>query len=80
MKALDFEVIESKKTREDTSCCGAGGGLRNNAPKISSKIAKLRFKDVSTKKLITCCPMCYHHLKENAPKDVEVLEFSQVLL
>lgn len=80
LKALDFEVIESNQTRENTLCCGAGGGLRNNAPKISSKIAKLRIKDIKTKKLITSCPMCYHHLKENAPKDVEVLELSQVLL
>ena len=80
LKALDFEVIESKKTRENTLCCGAGGGLKNNAPKIASKIAKIRFEDVPTKKLITPCPMCYHHLKENAPEDVEVLELSQVLV
>lgn len=80
LNALDFEVVESKRTRENTLCCGAGGGLRNNAPKLSSKIAKLRFKDSPTKKFITCCPMCYHHLKENAPQGIEVLEFSQVLL
>ncbi|MCG2718929.1 MAG: hypothetical protein L6408_08885 [Nanoarchaeota archaeon] len=80
IKALDFELIESKRTKENTLCCGAGGGLRNNAPKIASKVAKLRFDDVATKKLITCCPMCYHHLKEHAPMGIEVLELSQVLL
>ncbi len=80
LQALDFEVIESKRTRENTLCCGAGGGLRNNAPKMASKIAKLRMKGVKTHKLITCCPMCYYHLKENAPKNIEVLELSQVLI
>lgn len=80
LKALDFEIIESKKNKENTLCCGAGGGLRNNASKISSKIAKLRLKDVPAKKLITCCPMCYYHLKENTSDGIEVLELSQVLL
>lgn len=80
LKALGFEIVESKKTRENTLCCGAGSNLRSNAPKISSKIAKLRFKDLPTKKLITCCPLCYLHLKENAPQEIEVLELSQVLL
>jgi len=80
LKALGFEILESKRTKETTLCCGAGGGLRNNAPKLASKVAKLRFKDVPAKKLITCCPMCYYHLKENAPKGVEVLELSQVFV
>lgn len=80
LRALDFEIVESKRTRENTLCCGAGGGLRNNAPKMASKIAKLRFKDVPARKLITCCPMCYYHLKENAPDNIEVLELSQVLV
>jgi len=80
LKKIGYDIIESKHTKDRTLCCGAGGGLRNNAPKFSSKIAKLRFKDVPTKKLVTCCPMCYHHLKENSPEDVEVIELSQVLI
>ncbi|MDP2908400.1 MAG: (Fe-S)-binding protein [Nanoarchaeota archaeon] len=80
LKALGFELVEFKRNRENAMCCGAGGGLKNNASKMASRIASLRLKDIPTKKLITCCPMCYYHLKENAPEGVEVLELSQVLI
>lgn len=80
LKALGFEIVEPKRTRENALCCGGGGNLKSNAPKLASKIANLRFEDLPTKKLITCCPMCYYHLKENASEGVEVLELSQVLV
>ena len=33
-----------------------------------------------TKKLVTCCPMCYSHLKENAPDGLEVYELSELII
>lgn len=80
LKALGFELVEFKRSKENALCCGGGGNLKSNASRLASKIAKLRISDLHTKKLITCCPMCYYHLKENAPEGVEVLELSQVLL
>ncbi|MBM3199692.1 (Fe-S)-binding protein [Candidatus Woesearchaeota archaeon] len=80
LKALGFEVVEFKLSRENSMCCGGGGNLKSNAPKTASRIAKMRLKDLQTKKVITCCPMCYYQLKENAPEGVEVLELSHVLL
>ncbi|MFH0752784.1 MAG: (Fe-S)-binding protein [archaeon] len=61
------------------SCCGAGGGLKMNSPNISNRIAQQLLAKVKTPKLVTACPNCYLHLKENAT-DVEVLELSELML
>ena len=79
LESLGFEIQELEKNKENTMCCGAGGGLKNNLPQISKKIAKKLLSNVKTKKLITSCPLCYLHLKENS-KDIEILELSQVLV
>ena len=83
VKAMGFELIEMKDNKEKSLCCGAGAGLRNVKPRTSAEIAKIRGKqaaDAGTKKMVTCCPMCYSHLKENAPKGVEVYELSELLV
>jgi heterodisulfide reductase subunit D len=79
LEYLGFEVVELKDNHEKSLCCGGGGGIRSYDPDISKRIARLRLNQVKTKKMITPCPMCYSHLKENA-KDIEVLEFSEVLV
>lgn len=79
LRALGFEVVELRNHNEQSLCCGGGGGLKSNNPDVANKIAKLRLKQVKTSKIITPCPMCYVHLKENA-KGIEVLEFSEVLV
>ncbi len=79
LETLGFEIVELESNKENTICCGAGGGLKNNLPSISNKIAKKLLAKVKTKKLITTCPLCCQHLKENT-KNIEVLELSQVLV
>jgi len=79
LKKLNFDVVEIKKNRENSMCCGAGGGLKTNAPKLSNKIARNLLSHVKTKKLITTCPMCYVHLKENS-EGIDVVELSQVVV
>ena len=78
LQALDFEVVEFMNNREKSMCCGGGAGLRTNASKISSKIAKMLAEETKTDKIITTCPLCYLQLKENTDK--QVLELSQVLV
>lgn len=80
LEHLGFEIVEFDRNRKSSVCCGAGGGLKTNDPELSNKIARDRFRGLKTKKLVTPCPMCFAHFKENAPKGVEVLELSQVLV
>ncbi len=72
LEACGYEVINM-----NNMCCGAGGGLKTNNPKLANKIAKMKLKSAEDK-IITSCPLCYAHLKENTSK--EVLEISEVLL
>jgi heterodisulfide reductase subunit D len=78
LEKLGFEVIEFINHKENSSCCGAGGGVKFNFSKIADKAGVLRLSESRTKKLITACPMCYKHLKENS-KSIEVFELSEVL-
>jgi len=79
LESLGFDVKEMPQNRANGLCCGACGGLKENLPGLANKIAKEVLSKCKTKKLITCCPLCYLHLKENA-KEVQVLELSQVLI
>lgn len=79
LEALGFEIVEFGDNKERTMCCGAGGGLKANLKRTANRIAKLRLREVKTRKLITSCPLCYMHLKENA-EGINVLELSEVLI
>jgi len=79
LKHIGFNVIELRFCREESMCCGGGAGLKTNFPEISNKIAKMILDYVETDKLVTPCPLCYKHLKDNST-EIEVLEFSEVLI
>lgn len=79
LNAAGFDVVEMKRTKGEAMCCGAGGLLKANSPRIADRIAQLRLSQSMSNKLITACPLCYMHLKQNA-KNVQVLELSEVLI
>lgn len=79
LQHLGYTVKELKQNREKGVCCGAGGGLKQNSPKIANRMAQIVLSKVKTRKLVTACPSCYLHLKENA-KDIEVYELSELMV
>ncbi len=79
LQKLGYTVKEIRENREKSVCCGAGGVLKENAPKIANKMALILLSKVKTKKLVTSCPHCYLHLKENS-KDIEVYELSELIV
>jgi len=55
------ELIEMKRNRDETYCCGAGGGVKVSDPDYSEWIGSERLKefiDTQTEELITSCPHC----------------------
>jgi Fe-S oxidoreductase len=80
LKQTGFKLIEPSRSREKTFCCGAGGGMKQNSPKIANKIAKERLGQLGSKKIIVSCPYCYLHLKENSGNKKKVLELGEVLV
>ncbi|MEM4230876.1 MAG: (Fe-S)-binding protein [Candidatus Pacearchaeota archaeon] len=82
LRLLGYQVMELPLNRENSLCCGGGGGLKANNPELSNKIAKKIFEYVKgsgVSKIISTCPMCFSQFKENF-QGIEVLEFSDVVL
>ncbi len=79
LEAVGFTIRELEKNKEDTIICGAEGGMIQNVPLLANKLAKKVFEIVTTKKLIVADPLAYHHLKNNAPQSIKVLELGEVL-
>ena len=81
LKSSGVKIKEMKLSKGNSFCCGAGAGVRTNYPVLSDAIAKERLdmaKETKANCLVTTCPMCYMHLKENS-KDMVVKELSQII-
>ncbi|MBN1792363.1 (Fe-S)-binding protein [Candidatus Woesearchaeota archaeon] len=81
LKKRGFTIKEPFHCKERTFCCGAGGGLKQNNPELASKIASARIKQLRAAGIVTSCPYCYLHLKENLNPSIgkHVFEMSEVL-
>jgi heterodisulfide reductase subunit D len=58
-------VVEMKRTRELSKCCGAGGGIRRAYPELSIAMARNLIRDaeaVGAEILVIDCPACYERL------------------
>jgi len=80
IKKLGYEILEMELSKNESFCCGGGGGMKSNEPELANKIAKDRIeqaKKTGAKILCTNCPLCYLHLKENA-KEIEVKELIEL--
>ncbi|MFX1281566.1 MAG: (Fe-S)-binding protein [Promethearchaeota archaeon] len=66
MKIPNLELIEMKRNRSHSWCCGAGGGVKSQYPDLAKGIAKERIKeaiDSGAEILTTSCPFCIGNLK-----------------
>ena len=73
-------LVEMESIRENSLCCGAGGGVKSAYPEIASEMAKSRInqaKDTGCETLITACPFCKLNLKNG---DLEVLDLTEFLV
>ncbi len=76
------ELKEMRFSKEYSFCCGGGAGLRTTNKELSKRIAKKRVEqaeEINVDAIITTCPLCYLHLKENSDK-IPVYELSQIII
>jgi len=82
IKSLGYEIKEMDLSKNQSFCCGGGGGVQSNELELANKVAKDRIamaKKTGVKTLITPCPLCYMHLKNNANgEEIEVKELSHL--
>jgi len=80
LKKANYLIIEPALSREKTSCCGAGGGLKQVNPSLAERIGVQRLSQIRANKVVVSCPFCYAHLKGCAAKSSkEVVDFSEII-
>lgn len=84
IKFFGYNLLEFSMNRENSICCGAGGGLKDNFPNIANGVAIKKIveaKALNSHMLITACPMCYEHFKNNNKNsDLQIYELSQIIV
>jgi heterodisulfide reductase subunit D len=65
------ELREMERIRENSWCCGAGGGVKSAFPEWASETSELRIKEAEktgAECLVTACPFCLQNLKDGVAK------------
>lgn len=73
-------LVEMENIRENSLCCGAGGGVKSAYPEIAGEMAKLRLSqaiDTDCGTLVTPCPFCKLNLEND---EIEVLDLTEFLV
>lgn len=61
-----IKLIEMERNRENSRCCGAGGGLKSGYPDMQNQISQKRVTDAintGATELVSACPFCYQGLQ-----------------
>lgn len=80
--AAGASLTEMEKAREDSFCCGAGGGHFWMETKAGQRINTLRIQQARQAKadtVVTACPYCFHMLNDatktmNLEKEIRVVD------
>jgi Fe-S oxidoreductase len=77
------EVKDMERNREQTPCCGSGGGVRSLYSDLSAEMASGLLKMAPGQMVVSTCPFCTFQLRSTArEKDInkEVIYFSKIIL
>ena len=64
-----IEFVEMERIRENSRCCGAGGGVKSAHPDFALWCANERLKEAEatgSTTLVTCCPFCEQNMRDAA--------------
>ncbi|MDO5850726.1 MAG: heterodisulfide reductase-related iron-sulfur binding cluster [Methanobacteriaceae archaeon] len=73
------ELVEMKNIKEQSRCCGSGGGVKSAYGDLANSIATLRIEeaeDTDADLIVTACPFCKLNLSDNSD-NLEVLDLSE---
>ena len=79
---LGVELVEMENTRNNSWCCGAGGGARSAFPEWSLETSAKRIaeaKQTGSHMLVTACPFCKRNLSDSSDDSLEVLDLSELV-
>ncbi len=79
---LGLELKEMWRTRQDSLCCGSGGGVLFNKPALAKRYASNRWEEAKAtgaRLMITACPFCNINLNASKPKGLDVVDLTSLM-
>ncbi|KYC44940.1 MAG: hydrogenase MvhADGHdrABC CoB-CoM heterodisulfide reductase subunit B [Candidatus Methanofastidiosum methylothiophilum] len=77
----NIEFVEMKRSKEDSRCCGAGGGVKSLFGDLSISMANERINDaneIEAELIVSTCPFCKRNLKDTSK--MEIIDLSELIL
>jgi Fe-S oxidoreductase len=77
-----IELVEMHRRRDQTYCCGAGGGASEAFPDYASFAASERLREASTvgaEAIVVSCPLCKEHFKATAKNGTKVYDITELI-
>ncbi len=82
LKEMGFKIVEMEHTREESLCCGAGGGVKSQFKDLAMEIGKRRIeeaKKTSAEFIVSACPFCKLHLNQAGEGEVYVKDVIELV-
>ncbi len=85
-KFPEINFVEMKKNRENSTCCGAGGGVKSGFSDWALEQARdrlLEAKEVNAEILVSTCPFCNRNFidaKNEFNIDIDIFDLTELLV
>ena len=82
IKGLGLELKDMWRSRANSLCCGAGGGLLAANQKLAKRYAANRWEEAAAtgaKVLVTACPYCLANLMPGKPRDFKIMDLTSLV-
>jgi len=82
INSLGLNLKEMWRSGFNALCCGAGGGVLADNPKLAKRYARNRWEEAratGAKVMVTACPFCTINLQQSKPKDFKVMDITSLV-
>jgi Fe-S oxidoreductase len=82
IERLGLTLKEMWRSRSNSLCCGAGGGMLSTNPLLAKRYAANRWAEASAtgaRILITACPYCNTNFSQAKPKNSKVMDLTSLM-
>ncbi len=76
----EAELVEMPNSREQSRCCGGGGGVRSAYPEAAGRMASARLQEMDADLLVTACPFCVTNLRAGGAEVMDLTVLVDKLL
>jgi len=79
------KLVEMERNRENSRCCGAGGGFRIAFPDVQARVAVKRVQDAEetgADYIVSGCPFCYAGIQtaiSSVGSDIKMMDLTEIV-